>query len=201
MGYTHYWRRTRSFGRAQFEKVTTDFARVLPVLVRLGVPLAGPAGEGKLQLNAEEVCFNGTRTCGHVRRELGLTWPAPDANGICHAYEEGREGDTDIGGQWLGGRLVRARTCDGDCSYETFHLPRAFKPGKWQEPDEEGRYFAFCKTAYRPYDLAVQVCLVIATHHLGAMIAVSSDGSIEDWQDAIALCKEELGFGGDFRLT
>jgi len=93
------------------------------------------------------------------------------------------------------------RSCNGDCSYESFDLPRVAEFSQRQEPDELGRFLAFCKTAYRPYDLAVQVCLVIAAHHLEAAIVVSSDGSMEDWQDAIALCQQLLGYGGDFQLT
>ncbi len=201
MGYTHYWQRTRSFERAQFEKVITDFERAMPALTRLGVPLAGPVGEGEPILDGEAIAFNGVRMCSHVRRELGLTWPAASANGVCLAYEQRPDGDNDIDGQWIGGRLVKVRTCDGDCSYESFDPPRVAEFSKWQEPDELGRFLAFCKTAYRPYDLAVQVCLLIAAHHLGAAIAVSSDGSMEDWQDAIALCQKRLGYGVDFQLT
>jgi hypothetical protein len=47
------------------------------------------------------------------------------------------------------------------------------------------RYFDCCKTLYKPYDLAVQTCLVIAAHCLGEAIAVSSDGSMNEWQEAI----------------
>ncbi len=200
MGYTHYWRRARSFERAQFERVKTDFAQVLPTLVQLGIPLTGPCGDGAPELNKNEICFNGARVCGHERRKLGLTWPATGAKGVCLVYERGPSGDSDIGGQWFGGRLIRTRTCDGDCSYESFDLPRVFEPGESQKPDEHGRFFGFCKTAYRPYDLAVQACLVIAAHHLGDAMEVSSDGSMNEWQDAIALCQEVLGYGGKFAL-
>jgi hypothetical protein len=200
MGYTQSWWRKRVFEREKFQKVTADFARMLPALAQLGVTLAGPTGDEKPELTEDEICFNGKRACGHLRRELGLTWPAAGANGVCLAYEHGPSGDADISGQWCGGRLVRSRTCDGDCSYESFDLPRVFEARKWQEPDEHGRYFGFCKTAYRPYDLVVQVCLVIAAHHFGAGIAVSSDGSNEDWKDAVALCQELLGYGEGFEL-
>jgi len=200
MGYTHYWRRTRAFEREQFEMVTADVARVVPALAQLGVPLAGPCGNGLPELNADAICFNGVRECAHERRQLGLAWPGAGANGVCLVYEHGPGGDTDVGGLWFAGQYVRERTCEGDCSYESFFLPRVFEVGQWQKPDEQGLFFAFCKTAYRPYDLAVQVCLVIAAHHLGAEIAVSSDGSMEEWQDAIALCQEVLGYGGEFRL-
>jgi hypothetical protein len=79
-------------------------------------------------------------------------------------------------------------------------LPRVCAVEDEERPDAQWLYFHFCKTAYKPYDLAVQVCLVIAAHHLGDAILVSSDGSQEQWQDAIALCQSVLGYGGGFRL-
>jgi len=67
------------------------------------------------------------------------------------------------------------------------------------EPTEHGLFFDFCKTAFKPYDLAVQVCLVIAAHHLDAF-TVTSDGSMDEWQDAIAVCQEVLGYGRALEL-
>jgi len=200
MGYTHYWRRTRAFEQQQFEKVTADCARVLPALVEVGVALAGPDGEGTPAVTAAGVFFNGTRACGHARRDLGIAWPTTGASGVCLAYEQRASGDSDVGSIWFAGRQLRTRTCDGDCSHESFWLPRGREVRDWERP-ERGLYFDCCKTAYKPYDLAVQVCLVIAAHHLGAEIAVSSDGSMEEWQDATALCQAVLGYGRAFRLT
>jgi len=52
--------------------------------------------------------------------------------------------------------------------------------------------FSFCKTAQKPYDLAVTTCLVIAKHYLKGEIDISSDGGAEDWKQAIDICKKEL---------
>jgi hypothetical protein len=65
---------------------------------------------------------------------------------------------------------------------------------------QNGLYFDFCKTAFRPYDMAVTACLVIAKHYLQDRIVVRSDGDDDQWQDAKWLCQIELGYGLDFHL-
>jgi len=62
--------------------------------------------------------------------------------------------------------------------------------------DTEG--FNFCKTARKPYDLAVTSLLIIASQHLGDLIEVSSDGDLSDWNEAKELCLSALGYGEDF---
>lgn len=89
---------------------------------------------------------------------------------------------------------------NGDCSYETFYFPRVLEPLEWERPDEQGLYFCFCKTAFRPYDLAVTAFLVIADHYLGDQIVISSDGEQQHWFDAMLLCAEHFGYGLSFRL-
>ena len=59
-----------------------------------------------------------------------------------------------------------------ELSHETFLFPGFDQP---LNPD-----FAFCKTERKPYDTIVVACLLVAKHHLGAAIEVSSDG---DWED------------------
>lgn len=71
------------------------------------------------------------------------------------------------------------------------------------EFDRRGRsvFWSFCKTEHAPYDLAVQVALIILKHHLGNAFEVCSDGTDEDWADARRLCSQHLGYGDDFQLT
>jgi len=52
--------------------------------------------------------------------------------------------------------------------------------------------FEFCKTARKPYDMAVQVCLLIAKYHFKNEFEVSSDGDMEDWEEAILLCEKHF---------
>ena len=61
--------------------------------------------------------------------------------------------------------------------------------------------FSFCKTAHKPYDLAVQITLIIFHHHLGDIFHVSSDGADAEWATARQLCHHHLGYGEDFRLA
>ena len=107
--------------------------------------------------------------------------------------------DGDVGGVWFAGLQLNTRTCDGDCSHESFCLPRVLTLDEWRKP-ERGKYFEFCKTAYKPYDLAVTACLIIAKHHLGGAIFVKSDGELDAWKDSMALCQKMLGYGEDFKL-
>lgn len=137
---------------------------------------------------------------------------------LCGEQEELAVNDGDISGTWFAGLKLKQRSCGGDCSHETFSLPLEIEKNDWKEPigeisyydqyskpvyndkKEIGLYFEFCKTAYKPYDLAVIICLIIAKHHLKDDIQVSSDGDIEQWQDGMLLCQKILGYGLDFQM-
>jgi len=69
--------------------------------------------------------------------------------------------------------------------------------------DRHGRsvVWSFCKTEHLPYDLCVQLALIIFKHHLGDAVKVGSDGFDEHWQTAKTKCQELGGYGMDFRLT
>lgn len=67
----------------------------------------------------------------------------------------------------------------GDDAHETFYLG-----------NEEG--FAFCKTAYKPYDVVVTAILALA-HHREVVSNVSSDGRARDWTSGVALASEVAG--------
>lgn len=196
MGYTHYWKRRIVIQQPEFQAIAHDFQKLLPSFRKFGIPLAGVDGTGEpVVAPLKEVSFNGARNCGHPpNHELVLPWPAPNAGGV-YAVER------PISGRWYAGAVVETRTCDGDCSYEGFYFPRVYIPADWEEPDERGMYFNFCKTAFRPYDLAVTAFLLIAKHYLGDDIVVSTDGEDAHWRDAKILCLMELGYGADYRIV
>lgn len=196
MGYTHYWRRRREYAPGTFARVVTDFRALMPYLKEAGVKLAGGHGEGEPKVTGEEVWFNGLEKCGHPVHDLGITWPAQRAHGVSVAV--GEASTPLVTGHWFAGALLGSRTCGGDCSHETLHFPRVRRAEKWEEEPEEGFYFDFCKTAYKPYDLAVTAFLVVAKHHLGDEIWVSSDGTPDQWEDTIRLCEAVLGYGTEF---
>lgn len=194
MGYTHYWYRHKEIEPQTFSRIARDFRCLLPVFKNLNIQLAGGEGDGEPEIDDEIICFNGSRHCGHPKdTSIAIPWPAKDATGIAVPGEDVRSGS------WPAGVLLQKRACDGDCSYETFCLPRVFTDSEWQKP-ENGLYFDFCKTAFRPYDMAVTACLVIAKHYLQDRIVVRSDGDDDQWQDAKWLCQIELGYGLDFHL-
>ena len=59
---------------------------------------------------------------------------------------------------------------------------------------------SFCKTNRLPYDIAVQVALIICRHHLGDEFRVRSDGDDAAWEIARQFCQLHLGYGADFKL-
>lgn len=182
MGYTHYWDRIGSadYDAGAFAQAVADFRALLAPLAAAGITVRGPLGEGDPVLTEEEIAFNGDAQCGHpVDSLVVIPWPTPDAGGVRTAGQEA------VVGSWFAGSLLRARQCDGDCSYETFGILRAAGADDW----------GFCKTAFRPYDIAVTACLIILKHRLGDAITVQSDGEDAHWFDAKLLCDHTLGYG------
>jgi len=76
-----------------------------------------------------------------------------------------------------------------DDGYETFVLEKNGSDG-----------FAFCKTARKPYDLLVCICLAIYNHHSPTTIDLNSDGFNNDgteepgWVNAKQIVKTVLGY-------
>lgn len=189
MGYSHYWRREAEFGTEPFSLFAND-VRLLHEASRGPIPLAGPHGTGDPEIGPEGVFFNGVEACGHPRRDLGITWPAEDAGGV-------NAGSKPVAGGWFAGAMLRTRTCDGDCSHESFWFPRVMDP---RDCDGEERPFQFCKTAYKPYDVLVTAALIAAKHRFGDAVSVSSDGGDKDWFDGQMLCQQALGYGLGYNL-
>lgn len=201
MGYTHYWYRGKEISPETFRAIVKDFKTLLPLFKVLDVKLADGRGEGEPVITDEEVAFNGSVHCGHpVNHDIVIPWPTTTKDQIATKNGVAPDSEKAIVGHWFAGVTLNQRTCDGDCSYETFDFPRVFKPEPWQKPKEDGKYFSCCKTAYRPYDLAVTAFLIITKHHMKKDIRVSSDGEIKDWWDAATICKNALGYGLDFKL-
>lgn len=197
MGYTHYWYRPKTINSVTFRKIVVDFKKLVPVLEgKYGVRLAGPDGKGKPIINNDEVSFNGLVNCGHPENyELHIPWPSDDAGGV--KIEGGG-----ISGKWYAGVVVNTRMCNGDCSYESFVFKRVRIPyGYWDVPMENGFYFDFCKTGFRPYDLAVTAFLLIAKHYLKDKIIIKTDGENTHWFDPKLLCQLELGYGIEYKIN
>lgn len=196
MGYTHYWYRPKEIRGHTMSDIVNDFMSIIPVLADIGVHLAGGDGAGEPEINVDMIKFNGVADCGHAKNsEISIPWPSKEAGGIA------KYGENNKAENWFAGAVIDKRCCNGDCSYETFFFPRVidkdFKQGHNKRKD---LLFDFCKTAYRPYDLAVNVFLVIAKHRLRDNIIVSSDGEMVHWQEAMMYCQIHLGYGLEFEL-
>ena len=68
-----------------------------------------------------------------------------------------------------------------DGGHETFVLERKPKNHPWRA--EEEWVFNFCKTARKEYDGLVTATLLLAKHHLGDEIKISSDGDEQEWAE------------------
>jgi hypothetical protein len=196
MGYTHYWERQRILPRALFITAVENCRRLCAAL---NIPLGDGSGEGRPTFTSGEICFNGHVDSGRltsVQQADGLIWPHENAHGVAVIGEK----DAIVGG-WHAGPSVNARVLglNGDGSYETFHVARVHRPRHPHDRAEGGWWSAFCKTNYRPYDLCVQGCLIVLSHHLGnRTFRVSSDGTSPDWNDARDACQHVLGYGIDW---
>lgn len=195
MGYTHYWYREAKINPTTFNSIVADFNKIVLALADMGIQLADGCGENVPVLTKDEVYFNGYAKCGHkVDSSISIPWPSKVAQGVMAGQG--------ASGTWFAGTTLDTRVCNGDCSYETFAFPCEFEKDKFLQESSEhkGLFFECCKTAYRPYDVAVTAFLIIAKNYLKEKISVSSDGEDKDWQDGKVLCYAHLGYGMEFEL-
>lgn len=66
----------------------------------------------------------------------------------------------------------------GEAGHETFYL----------EPGQTG--FTSCKTAQKPYDVAVVAILCLAEFYSEGTYGVQSDGGPADWEEGLALARQ-----------
>jgi hypothetical protein len=189
MGYTHYWYRELKIKPEKMKAIADDFATIMLRLDDMGVRLADGLGKGSPEIGPDSIRFNGPENCGHPENAaIVIPWPTSEASGVT-------DGKGEAAGNWFAGALLETRCCGGDCSYETFNFPQTMTKEFLQASNShKGLYFECCKTAYRPYDLAVNAFLVIAKHHLGDKISIHSDGNLNHWLEGIALCRVYLGY-------
>lgn len=214
MGYTHYWYAAPELPQRQWDRMVADFVRLSHALHSAGLRLAGANGAGAPVVNGDVVEFNGVDRCGHEEGDLGIAWPADNASGIRPGMGW-KSGASSVSGKWFFGAKLAERACGGSCMHEGFVLARTMPDngiarilGKYAEYTTNGRrsrtpssrvgkYFDCCKTAYKPYDLAVSCALLIAKRHMGALLVVASDGDNDQWADTRMTCQHFLGYGQD----
>lgn len=170
MGFTQTYYRKPELNSANFEKIVSDFKIMVPELQKIGIELGNGVGIDEPCLENDVIIFNGLTNCNHKED---------------FAIQGGHSG----------------LYCEkSDCGNESFVLEQKYEPNKWQEPDQVNRFHNYCKTERKPYDLAVQICLIIAKHHLGEEIEVTSDGETNEWMLAMEMTDKTLGYGLDFVL-
>ena len=197
MGYTHYWERRRALPRPLFVTAANDCRRLCAALA---IPLGGAEGKGRPVFNSSRISFNGHVHSGlrssSIQNAEGLIWPARAAQGVALVG-----GASAVVGRWYAGPSVSGRVLGpaGDGSYEPFVVERIRRPRHAMDSPERGWWSNYCKTNYRPYDLCVQGCLIVLSHHLGnELFSVGSDGESRDWDDARQACQQVLGYGSDW---
>lgn len=191
MGYTHYWYKIPNIKEEVFSEFAADCKKIIDFCNENGLKLGDGSGENDPIINDQEVCFNGLSNCGHDKKNLGITWPANNAGGIS---------DNPVTtGDWFGGQLLLMRSCGGDCSHETFKIERIYQPYE-NENSYQSKYFNFCKTAYKPYDIAVTACLIALKHYLKSDVLINSDGDLNDWQDGALICDKLFNYGLSFNF-
>lgn len=106
-------------------------------------------------------------------------------NGIELLYEEDRPNSRPR----CDGEVIRFNgTEKGNLGHETFILERITKG-----PVRDGEVFEFCKTARKPYDVAVTALLLAAEFYAPGVWRIESDGDREDWEEGVCLFEEIAG--------
>lgn len=183
MGYSHSWRAVFEGNPEAFAAIRADFEKLILPLADLGCPIAGPDGRGVPDITDTHIHFNGVRHCGHTKVDGPMVlFPTKFAAGIDSS------GTSRIIDTPLLMSFASKRRCDGECCHEDF----------WLSKDGGG---GWCKTAFKPYDVAVTAALLIAKHHWGEMIEITSSGSDAQWSDAKLVCQSVLGYGASFRFV
>lgn len=88
----------------------------------------------------------------------------------------------------------------GNEGHETFMIQRVKPKNHFNCGNDY--YFNFCKTARKPYDLAVGLMLLVANKHASDVIRISSDGDWEvDWEEIRHAYKSLFDEEAERRLT
>ena len=198
MGYTHYYKTPKRFAKAEFVKFSEDVKKILAYCNdELGISIGDAYGEEKPEIDSNIVSFNGSvrQPAGMwtTKEQISIPWPSSTASLLDIPTDPIAD---KTAGSTLFGDLVNQRVAPAyednpnfaDGSYETFYIERVQKHGS-----------GFCKTAYRPYDLAVTASLIALKHYFPECI-IKTDGKEKDWLDAKILCNNVLGYGLDFEI-
>ena len=133
--------------------------------------------------HSRPIALRGGQSKAYPNPAIRLPWPKNAASGIGS-------------NQGITSGSLPFRCCNGDCSYESLW----WEPCVPEERAEGERAGKLTETAFRPYDLAVNAFLLIAKHHLGSELSVSTDREGAQWKDASELSKRELGYSAEAKI-
>lgn len=77
----------------------------------------------------------------------------------------------------------------GDAGHETFFVSRVIRAPEYQDDNPK---WTFCKTAQKPYDIAVTAILAYLDSIHPGLYVVTSDGDLHEWSPGIALARAAL---------
>lgn len=202
MGYTHYWRRPKTLEKRKYKAFCEDLKKILAYCEdELGIDLANGLGVKRPVIEEDKVSFNGSDAqrlgVWTTTEDVVIPWPSATA-GLTEPIADPIAKKTD--GTWFAGHVLQQRVAPigenglGSGSYESVYIPRVIDEEDYFVSKDEGLYFEFCKTAYRPYDIGVTACLIALKHHFPKCI-ISSDGEEKDWLDGRMVCFNLFGYG------
>jgi hypothetical protein len=88
--------------------------------------------------------------------------------------------------------MIRFNGVNGE-GHETFIFFKKM-PKEQQISSDKSRHFYFCKTARKPYDLAVCLVLLSLAQHASKSVELGSDGDWNgEWTDVRRVYKELFG--------
>lgn len=191
MAYGHQWLRSRCLDPSRFEQAIRDCKQICDALP---IPLGNRDGKGEPVFTPTEICLNGFFSCPDVSNSGdGFIFPSAWSESVAPFVV------SPINGEYASGLTASARCVNsaGDGSFEPFLIKQSL--GKKTEPNNDF-VLEYCRTNYRPYDLAVQCCLIIFNHYHGDQFIVRSDGCEDHWYEASNDCQAVLGYGLEFSL-
>ena len=157
----------RKLDRDAFAKVAAEFGQMAKPLEKAGIFLAGDYGHGRPTITKHSIKFNGEGNSGCAPFILSRTLKRTQIPG---------------GGYIPQKEMLFDNYSNDDCG-----------TNERNRPEVVGKYFQSCKTRDKPYELAIDVCLLIARRHLGGDIFIP-DYDEDEWIRSRRLCQQVLGY-------
>lgn len=175
MGYTHYWKQSRPFTKAEWATINAEAQRICAKAMRGDYYTGAETFKTAQEAGVDSMGFRS----GFGESGAWRTFPHEEIATPMQGAAISLCGPDGTGKPIFDKDYV---ALNGDQSkdedYETFWLDRQPKHPDWVT-DKSERVFNFTKTEYRPYDAVVVSILHVARTVAPDAIEVSSDGGAE----------------------